>query len=204
MADSFAAPVERLIEYFNSLPGVGRKSAQRLVFHMLAQSDDFVAGFSKSLTDAKSLIFRCEICQNLTDTSVCPICSNDMRDRSIVCVVSDPKDVAAIEHTREYKGVYHVLHGVINPLASVGPDDIRIKELVARVAAGGVKEVIMATDPDTVGETTAMYICRLLRPFDVKVTRLAYGIPVGSHLEFADDITLTRAIEGRKEISEQK
>ena len=194
------APVERLIEYFAAMPGIGRKSAQRIVFYLIAQSPEFTSGFSQALLDAKNNVRCCNVCQNLTDGEICPLCKNETRDRTTVCVVSDPKDVAAVEQTREYKGLYHVLHGVISPLQSVGPDDIRIKELVARVAEGGIREVIMATDPDTTGEATAMYIGRMLRPFGVKVTRLAYGIPVGRRLEFADNVTLARAIEGRREL----
>ncbi|MBQ3950968.1 MAG: recombination protein RecR, partial [Oscillospiraceae bacterium] len=185
---------------FASLPGVGRKSAQRLAFHVLSLSDAEAQDFASAITDAKRKVHACRICQNLTDTEVCGICSSPNRDPSTVCVVADPKDVAAMERAREYKGVYHVLHGVISPLNRIGPDDIRIKELVERVSEGGVEEIIMATNPDTEGETTAKYISRLLRPFGVKVTRLAYGIPMGASLEFADDATLMRALEGRREI----
>ena len=196
----FPASLEKLVEKFASLPGVGRKSAQRLAFHVLSLSDAEAQDFASAITDAKSKVHACRICQNLTDTEVCGICSSPNRDPSTVCVVADPKDVAAMERAREYKGVYHVLHGVISPLNRIGPDDIRIKELVERVSEGGVEEIIMATNPDTEGETTAKYISRLLRPFGVKVTRLAYGIPIGASLEFADDATLMRALEGRREI----
>jgi len=196
----FPASLEKLVEKFASLPGVGRKSAQRLAFHVLSLSDAEAQDFASAITDAKSKVHACRICQNLTDTEVCGICSSPNRDPSTVCVVADPKDVAAMERAREYKGVYHVLHGVISPLNRIGPDDIRIKELVERVSEGGVEEIIMATNPDTEGETTAKYISRLLRPFGVKVTRLAYGIPMGASLEFADDATLMRALEGRREI----
>ena len=196
----FPASLEKLVEKFASLPGVGRKSAQRLAFHMLSLSDAEAQDFASAITEAKSKVHACRICQNLTDTEVCGICSSPNRDPSTVCVVADPKDVAAIERAREYKGTYHVLHGVISPLNRIGPDDIRIKELVDRVSEGGVEEIIMATNPDTEGETTAKYISRLLRPFGVKVTRLAYGIPMGASLEFADDATLMRALEGRREI----
>ncbi|MBQ2602276.1 MAG: recombination protein RecR [Oscillospiraceae bacterium] len=196
----FPASLEKLVEKFASLPGVGRKSAQRLAFHVLSLSDAEAQDFASAITDAKRKVHACRICQNLTDTEVCGICSSPNRDPSTVCVVADPKDVAAMERAREYKGVYHVLHGVISPLNRIGPDDIRIKELVERVSEGGVEEIIMATNPDTEGETTAKYISRLLRPFGVKVTRLAYGIPMGASLEFADDATLMRALEGRREI----
>ncbi|MBQ1728889.1 MAG: recombination protein RecR [Oscillospiraceae bacterium] len=196
----FPASLEKLVEKFASLPGVGRKSAQRLAFHVLSLSDAEAQDFASAITEAKSKVHACRICQNLTDTEVCGICSSPNRDPSTVCVVADPKDVAAIERAREYKGTYHVLHGVISPLNRIGPDDIRIKELVDRVSEGGVEEIIMATNPDTEGETTAKYISRLLRPFGVKVTRLAYGIPMGASLEFADDATLMRALEGRREI----
>lgn len=196
----FPAPLEKLIEKFASLPGIGLKSAQRLAFHVLSLSDSEAADFAAAITDAKSKVHACSVCQNLTDREVCSICSSPDRDASTVCVVADPKDVAAIERAREYRGRYHVLHGVISPLNHVGPDDIRIKELVDRVADGGIDEIIMGTNPDTEGETTAKYISRLLKPFGVKVTRFAYGIPVGASLEFADDATLMRALEGRREI----
>ncbi|MBQ2230642.1 MAG: recombination protein RecR [Oscillospiraceae bacterium] len=196
----FPASLEKLVEKFASLPGVGRKSAQRLAFHVLSLSDAEAQDFASAITDAKRKVHACRICQNLTDTEVCGICSSPNRDPSTVCVVADPKDVAAMERAREYKGPYHVLHGVISPFNRIGPDDIRIKELVDRVSEGGVEEIIMATNPDTEGETTAKYISRLLRPFGVKVTRLAYGIPMGASLEFADDATLMRALEGRREI----
>ncbi len=196
----FPASLEKLIEKFASLPGIGLKSAQRLAFHVLSLSDADAADFASAITEAKSKVHACRICQNLTDREICSICASPNRDPSTVCVVADPKDVAAIERAREYRGRYHVLHGVISPLNHVGPDDIRIKELVERVSDGGVEEIIMGTNPDTEGETTAKYVSRLLKPFGVKVTRFAYGIPVGASLEFADDATLMRALEGRQEI----
>ena len=197
----FPPALERLTEQFARLPGIGHKSAQRLAFFILSQSAEEVQAFSEALLDAKRLIALCPVCQNLTEgEGPCAICSSTKRDRSVICVVASPKDVVAIERAREYEGLYHVLHGVISPMNHVGPDDLHIKSLVERVAQGEVKEVIMATNPDTEGEATAMYIARLLKPFDVKVTRLAYGIPVGGHLEFADDATLMRALEGRREI----
>ena len=197
---SFPVTLENLIEKFASLPGIGYKSAQRLAFHVLSLPDGEAEQFAEAIVTAKRSEHCCSICQNLTDEEVCGICADDTRDMGVVCVVTSPKEVIAIEHTREYRGLYHVLHGVISPMNHVGPDDIRIKELMTRVADGEIQEVIMATNPDTEGETTAKYISRLLKPFGVKVTRLAYGIPVGSNLEFADDATLSRAIEGRLEI----
>lgn len=194
----FTAPVENLIEQFQKLPGVGRKTAQRLAFFILSLPEAEAEGFANAVLNAKKLVKFCSECQNLTDTELCSICADNARDRTTVCVVSDPKDVAAIEKTREYNGLYHVLHGCISPMNGIGPDDVRIKELLARVAKGEIKEVIMATNPDTEGEATAMYISRLLKPFGISTTRLAYGIPVGGHLEFADEMTLTRAIEGRR------
>jgi recombination protein RecR len=196
----FPAPVEKLIEQFQKLPGIGHKSAQRLAFFVLSLPTGDAEAFASAILEARGSIFACKICQNLTDSEVCPICANPVRDASVVCVVAEPRDVAALERTREYKGRYHVLHGVISPMGSVGPDDIRIRELVERVGSGGIREVIMATNPDTEGEATAMYISRLLKPLGVKVTRLAYGIPVGSNLEYADDATLFRALEGRREM----
>ena len=196
----YAAPLEKLIEQFQRLPGIGRKSAQRLAFHVLSLPEDGAEEFARAILDARGSIHTCRVCQNLTEGELCPICADPRRDRSTICVVTDPKDLIAIERTREYHGLYHVLHGVISPLNDVGPEQLKIKELLQRVAEGDVQEVIMATNPDTEGEATAMYIARLLKPFDVRVTRLAYGIPVGGHLEFADDATLMRALEGRRDI----
>ncbi len=199
-APQFAAPVERLIEFFQRLPGVGRKTAQRFAFHVMSMEETDVSAFAEALLGAKKGVARCKECQNLTDGPVCRVCGDEGRDHSVICVVSEPADVAAIERAREYRGVYHVLHGVLSPLNHIGPEDLTIKELVMRVGKGDVKEVIMATDPDTTGETTAVYIAGLLKPFGVKVTRLAYGVPVGGHLEFADEVTLLRALEGRREL----
>ena len=197
----FPAALEKLVEQFARIPGVGRKSAQRMAFFVLSLPDREAAAFADAITAAKRTIHCCPVCQNLTDADgPCAICASPRRDHSVICVVADPKDVMALERSQEYRGVYHVLHGVISPMNHMGPDDLRVRELVDRVAAGGVSEVIMATNPDTEGETTALYLSRLLKPFQVKVTRLAYGIPVGSHLEFADDATLMRAMEGRCEI----
>ena len=196
----FPASLENLIDKFAALPGIGKKSAQRLAFYVLSLPDEEAKAFADAVTTAKSSVHCCKICQNLTEGEVCRICASDRRDRSTICVVSEPRDVLSIERGREYNGTYHVLHGVLSPMSHVGPEDIRIKELLVRAAEPGVQEVIMATNPDTEGEATAMYISRLLKPFDIKVTRLAYGIPVGSNLEFADDATLNRAIEGRTEM----
>lgn len=197
---NFPAALERLTEQFARLPGIGSKSAQRLAFHVLSLPGEQAEEFAAAILDARQTVRACPVCQNLTDQELCPICADAERDHSVICVVAEPRDVVAIERAREFHGVYHVLHGVISPLNHVGPDDIRIRELLARVGAGGVKEVIMATNPDTEGEATAMYLSRLLRPVGVTVTRLAYGIPVGSQLEYADEVTLLRALEGRQEI----
>lgn len=196
----FPAPLEKLVEQFARLPGIGGKSAQRLAFFVLSLPEEEAREFADAIVDAKRKITCCPVCQNFTGGGLCPICASPKRDGGTVCVVADPRDVAAIERSREYCGHYHVLHGVISPMNHVGPDDLSIKALVERVAKGEIREVIMATNPDTEGEATAMYIARLLKPFGVRVTRLAYGIPVGSHLEFADEATLTRALEGRQEI----
>ncbi len=196
----FPAPLEKLVEQFARLPGIGSKSAQRLAFFVLGLPEEEAREFAQAILDAKKNVTCCPVCQNFTAGGLCPICASPKRDNSTVCVVADPRDVAAVERSREYHGTYHVLHGVISPMNHVGPDDLSIRSLLDRVAQGGIQEVIMATNPDTEGEATAMYIARLLKPFDVKVTRLAYGIPVGGHLEFADNATLTRALEGRREI----
>ena len=196
----FPPPLEKLVEQFARLPGVGGKSAQRLAFFILGLPEAEAQAFADAITDAKRSITCCPVCQNFTSGGLCPICSSPKRDGTTVCVVADPRDVAAMERAREYTGLYHVLHGVISPMNHIGPDDLEIKSLVDRVAQGEVQEVIMATNPDTEGEATAMYLARLLKPFSVRVTRLAYGIPVGGHLEFADDATLMRALEGRREL----
>jgi len=196
----FPASLDNLVDRFASLPGIGRKSAQRLAFHILALPDAEAKAFAEAILDAKSSVHCCKICQNLTEGEICSVCASQSRDKATICVVSEPRDVASIERGHEYNGTYHVLHGVLSPMGHVGPDDIRIKELLQRVADNDVEEVIMATNPDTEGEATAMYISRLLKPFGVKTTRLAYGIPVGSNLEFTDDATLNRALEGRTEI----
>ena len=197
---TFPAALERLSEQFARLPGIGSKTAQRLAFQVLSMPQEQAQEFADAILDAKRSIHTCPVCQNLTDEEMCPICADETRDHSTICVVAEPRDVIAMERSREYTGVYHVLHVVISPLNHVGPDDIRIRELLARLQDGSVQEVIMATNPDTEGEATAMYLSRLLRPIGVKVTRLAYGIPVGSQLEYADEVTLLRALEGRREM----
>lgn len=196
----FPAPLEKLTEQFARLPGIGGKTAQRLAFYVLRLPQEEAQEFADAIMDAKRSVTLCPVCRNLSAGGLCPICAAPKRDGSVICVVADPRDVAAMERAREYHGHYHVLHGVLSPMNHVGPDDLQIKPLLDRVAKGGVDEVIMATNPDTEGEATALYISRLLKPFGVKVTRLAYGIPVGGHLEFADDATLMRALEGRQEL----
>lgn len=196
----FPVALQELADQFARLPGIGGKTAQRLAFHVLSLPEDEAQEFADAIMAAKKTVHTCPVCQNLTDREVCPICGDDLRDRSIICVVAEPKDVIAMERSREFSGVYHVLHGVISPLNHVTQDDIKIRELLMRVGSGQVREVIMATNPDTEGEATAMYISRLLRPMEVKVTRLAYGVPVGSQLEYTDEVTLSRALEGRQEI----
>ena len=196
----FPAALDNLVEKFASLPGVGFKSAQRLAFYILSLPESEAKDFADAIYDARKNVRCCNICQNLTDSDVCAICRSPAREARVVCVVQSPKDVAAIERAREYNGRYHVLHGVISPLNHIGPDDIRVKELVDRVAQGGIEEVIMALNPDTEGETTSKYISRLIKPFGVKVTRLAHGIPAGASLEFVDDATISQAIDGRQEM----
>ena len=196
----FPAALQELADSFARMPGIGGKTAQRLAFYVLSLSQEDAQNFADAILEAKRTVHTCPVCQNLTDREVCPICDDAMRDQSLICVVAEPRDVIAMERSREFTGVYHVLHGVISPLNNVTQNDIRIRELLQRVASGAVREVIMATNPDTEGEATAMYISRWLRPMEVKVTRLAYGVPVGSQLEYADEVTLSRALEGRQEI----
>ena len=196
----FPAALQNLADQFARLPGIGGKTAQRLAFHVLSLPLEDAEAFAEAILEAKKQVHTCPRCQNLTDREICPICDDGMRDNGVICVVAEPKDVIAMERSREFRGTYHVLHGVISPLNHVTQDDIKIKELLMRVGTEDVREVIMATNPDTEGEATAMYISRLLRPMEVKVTRLAYGVPVGSQLEYADEVTLSRALEGRQEI----
>ena len=196
----FPAALQELTDQFARLPGIGGKTAQRLAFYVLSLPEAEAQAFADAIVAAKREVHTCPCCQNLTDLEICPICSDETRDGSVICVVAEPKDVIAMERSRELRGRYHVLHGVISPLNHVTQEDIKIRELLKRVATGEVREVIMATNPDTEGEATAMYISRLLRPMEVKVTRLAYGVPVGSQLEYADEVTLSRALEGRQEM----
>ena len=193
-------PLTELINQFSRLPGIGKKTAQRLAYSILEQPPERAKAFAEALINAREKIHFCSVCQSLTDLDVCQICSDVLRDKSVICVVEDPRDVMAFERTREYRGVYHVLHGVISPLDNIGPDKLRIKELMARLGDGTVKEIIMATNPTVEGEATASYISRLVKPMGIKVTRLAYGIPVGGDLEYADEYTWARALEGRNEI----
>ncbi len=195
-----ALPLVKLIEEFAKLPGVGRKTAQRSAFHILNLPEEKARDFSQAILDARTKIKKCPVCGNLTDGELCPICSAKGREAGLICVVEDPRDVLAFERTKEYNGVYHVLHGLISPMDGVGPEQINVKSLLERVAKGQVGEVIMATNPTVEGEATAMYIARLLKPLGVKVTRLAYGIPVGGNLEYADEVTLYRALAGRSEL----
>lgn len=191
------APLQNLIDQFERMQGIGHKTAQRMAFYVLGLTEQEAQEFANAITDAHTKIKQCKICCDLADDDLCPICKSEMRDKSIICVVEDPRDVAAIERTHEYNGTYHVLHGAISPMANIGPDQIRIKELIARLGDGEVEEVIMATNPTVEGEATAMYIGRLLKPMGITVSRLAYGVPVGADLEYADEVTLSRAIEGR-------
>lgn len=196
----FPAALQNLSDQFARLPGIGGKTAQRLAFHVLSLPMEDAEEFAQAIVEAKKSVHSCRCCQNLTDRELCPICDDETRDHGVICVVAEPRDVIAMERSREFRGVYHVLHGVISPLNHISQEDIKIRELLRRVGTEDVREVIMATNPDTEGEATAMYISRLLRPMEVKVTRLAYGVPVGSQLEYADEVTLSRALEGRQEM----
>ena len=192
--------LSKLVEQFERMPGIGHKSAQRLAFYVLNMTKQEAEDFSKIILEAHEKIKRCSVCCNLAEDEKCPICKSDSRDKSVICVVEDPRDVIAFERTHEYNGTYHVLHGVISPMNGIGPEDITIKELLSRIGDGEVKEVILATNPTVEGEATAMYISRLLKPMGITVSRLAYGIPVGAELEYADEVTLTKALEGRRMI----
>ena len=194
------ASLDKLVEQFERLPGIGKKTARRLAYHVITRQDNMAGRFAEALLEAKANIKYCTHCQNLTDGEICGICADPTRDRTVICVVEDAQDVMAFERTREYKGLYHVLHGVISPLSGITPDQLKIKELLARLNDGEVKEVIVATNADVEGETTAMYLARILRPLDIKVTRLAYGISVGTDIEYADEITLYRALQGRRDV----
>ena len=194
------APLQNLIDQFERMQGIGHKTAQRMAFYVLGLSEQEANDFAKAITDAHTKIKQCSVCCDLADDELCPICKNDKRDKSVICVVEDPRDVYAIERTHEYNGTYHVLHGAISPMDNIGPDQIRIKELIARLSDDTVDEVIMATNTDVEGEATAMYIARLLKPLGVRVTRLAQGISIGSDLEYADEVTLSKALDDRKEM----
>ena len=196
----YSAPITKLIEALSKLPGVGSKTAQRLTFYLLNMPEKEVEDLAKAIVYAKRSVKYCTVCCNITDSEKCEICSNPNRDHSIICVIEDPKDVAALERTREFKGLYHVLHGAISPMDGVGPDDIKIRELLARLKDEEIKEIIIATNPNIEGEATAMYISRLIKPLDIKVTRIAHGVPVGGDIEYADEVTLMKALEGRREI----
>lgn len=200
MAGYNAAPFARLIEQFERLPGIGAKTAQRLAYHVLRMPEKDAKAFADAILEAHKKIHYCKVCCNLADGELCPICKNEKRDRSTVCVVEDPKDIIALERTQEYKGVYHVLHGAISPLNGITPEQLKIRELVERAGSGEIKEVIMATNATAEGEVTAVYISKLLKPLGIKVTRIASGLPVGGDLEYADEMTLLRALEGRSEI----
>lgn len=192
-------PLTRLVEQFERLPGIGHKTAQRLAYHVLQMPEEKANLFAQTILEARKQVRYCTVCKNFTDREICAICSDTARDHSVICVVEDPRDVFALERTGEYKGLYHVLHGTISPVHDVGPDDIYINELMKRLEAGSVREVIMATNATVEGELTAMYLSKLIKPMNIRVTRLAYGIPVGGDLEYADEVTLTRALEGRGE-----
>ena len=198
--DYYAAPVAKLIEELSKLPGVGQKTAQRLAFHILDAPSQQAENLARSIVFARRNIKHCSVCCNMTDTDPCRICCNERRDKSVICVMENPRDVVAMEKTREYKGLYHVLHGAISPMEDIGPEDIRIKELLLRLQDDTVKEVILATNPTIEGEATAMYISRLIKPLGIKTTRIAHGIPVGGDLEYADEVTLVKAMEGRREL----
>jgi recombination protein RecR len=195
-----SALLERAVKEFSKLPGIGRKTATRLVLHLLRKKEEEVEGFSSAIITLKREAKYCKECHSISDTDICPICANPLRDHSVICVVENIQDVMAVENTMQFKGVYHVLGGVISPMDGVSPSDLQINSLIERVATGEVKEIILATDPTVEGETTASYISRLVKPLGIKVTRLAYGIPVGSDLEYADEVTLARALEGRNEL----
>lgn len=196
----FSPSIEKLVEAFEKLPSIGHKTAVRLAFHILNQSEEEVKEFTDAIQNAKVNLKYCSKCYNISDTDPCPICGNNKRDESIICVVEDVKDIIAMEKTHEFKGVYHVLHGSISPMNGIGPDDIKLKELISRLNPESVKEIILATNPRVEGEATAMYISKLVKPLGIKVTRIAHGIPVGGDLEYTDEITLTKALEGRREL----
>lgn len=198
--DYYIAPISQLIDEFEKLPGIGHKSAERLAFHVLDMTEEQACKFAETVMNAKKTVCTCKICQNLSDSDICRICASKKRERSTVCVVENPRDVIAMEKTHEYNGLYHVLHGSLSPMDGVSPDDIRIKELITRIGHEDIGEIILATGTTVEGEATAMYIARLLRPFGIKVSRIAHGIPIGGDLEYSDEVTIARAIEGRREL----
>lgn len=200
MGSFYAPPVARLIEEFEKLPGIGHKTAQRLAFHVLDLPIEKTEALAEAIRDAKLKTHYCSVCSNLTETDPCNICGSVKRDHGVICVVEDPRDLVAMERIREFNGIYHVLHGVISPMEGVGPEDIKIKELLQRIRDGEIREVILATNPDVEGEATAMYISKLLKPIGIRTTRIAHGIPVGGDLEYADEVTLAKALEGRREL----
>lgn len=197
---NFVAPVAKLIEQFSKLPGIGKKTAQRLAFHILNTREDDAVNLAEAIMDAKRKIKYCSICSNITDIDPCNICTNPKRDKKVICVVEDPRDIAAMERIREYNGLYHVLHGAISPMEGIGPEDIKIKDLIVRLQNDDVEEIILATNPNIEGEATSMYISKLVKPTGIKVTRIAHGVPVGGDLEYADEVTLAKALEGRREL----
>jgi len=198
---SFYSPsIEKLIESFEKLPSIGHKTAVRLAFHMLDLNEEDTNSFINSIVNAKANLKYCNSCYNISDTDPCPICSSPKRDSSLICVVEDVRDIMAMERTHEFKGVYHVLHGTISPMNGIGPEDIKIKELLNRIGSGDIKEIIIATNPRVEGEATAIYLSKIIKPLGIKVTRIAHGIPVGGDLEYTDEITLSKALEGRREL----
>lgn len=197
---NFIAPVSKLIDEFSKLPGIGRKTAQRLAFHMLSIREDQAFGLANAIVEAKRKTRFCSVCFNITDVDPCIFCTNEKRDQTTICVVESSKDVIAIERTREYRGLYHVLHGAISPMDGIGPDDIKIKELLHRLSDLNIKEIIVATNPTIEGEATAMYIARIISPLGIDVSRIAHGIPIGGDLEYADEVTLSKSLEGRRKI----
>ena len=193
-----AAPLQKLIEQFERMPGIGRKTAQRIAFYILGLPENESAQIADAINDACKKIHKCAMCANLTEDELCPICKNDKRDHSVICIVEDSQSLIAIEKTKEFNGVYHVLHGAISPLDGIGPEQLTIKELLNRLGSDEVKEIIIATDSDIEGEATAMYLSKLIKPFNIKISRIAFGLPVGTDIQYADEITLSRAIEGRR------
>jgi len=196
----YPEPIAKLIDGFTKLPGIGPKTAQRLAFHVIHMEENTVLEIAKALVHVKRDLHYCSVCQNITDVDPCHICSAKTRDRSVICIVQEPKDIIAMERTREFNGMYHVLNGVISPIEGIGPEELKIKELLVRLEDENVKELILATNPNIEGEATAIYISRLVKPFGIKVTRIAHGLPVGGDMEYADEVTLTKALEGRREL----